>query len=149
MGRNRLHRRDRTPEKNVPVATEEREREILWRQYQLHIDLYKFYLDLTVKVVVFYYAVTGGILSFVFTRRDVLIAKWAVALPCILSLALALLFLYGAKLLDVTREDVFHLRDRLGLETAPELAVLQVMLRLFACVMVATGLALAVLLVMQ
>jgi hypothetical protein len=38
--------------------------ELLWRQYALSVDLYKFYMDLVVKFNVFYYAVTGAILSF-------------------------------------------------------------------------------------
>lgn len=40
--------------------------EILWKQYALHVDLYKFYLDLGVKVNAFYYAVTGSILTYYF-----------------------------------------------------------------------------------
>ena len=38
--------------------------EMLWRQYSLHVDLYKFYLDLAIKINVFYYAVTGAILAY-------------------------------------------------------------------------------------
>ncbi len=38
--------------------------ELLWREYQLGVDLYKFYLDLVIKAIVGYYAITGGILSF-------------------------------------------------------------------------------------
>jgi len=33
------------------------ERDLLWKQYALNVDLYKFYLELVVKVNAFYYAI--------------------------------------------------------------------------------------------
>jgi hypothetical protein len=41
-----------------------------------------------------------------------------------MSLVLAVLFFYGSHLLETSRQDVFELRDQLGLETAPEIGVL-------------------------
>lgn len=57
------------------AAVDPSEREILWRDYALSADLYKFYLDLVVKVNVFYYAITGGIASFCFAQQQFAYAK--------------------------------------------------------------------------
>ncbi len=115
------------------------DRELLWRQYALHVDLYKFYIEATIKVNAFHYAITGAILSFYFTRTDISLARWSLVLPLVLSLGLAGLFGYGAFLLDITRKDVFEIRDQLGLKTAPEFKVLGILLRLFALVHLLTG----------
>jgi hypothetical protein len=37
--------------------------ELKWRQYALLVDLYKFYLELSLKFNLFFYAVTGGMMS--------------------------------------------------------------------------------------
>ena len=55
----------------------ELDRELLWRQYQLHVDLYKHYLDMTLKFNTFYYAITGGIVSFYFSRADLPLMIWS------------------------------------------------------------------------
>jgi hypothetical protein len=120
------------------------ERELLWRQYALHVDLYKFHLDLSVKINVFYYAVTGAILTYYFQNNFNGVAKYALLLPIAFSLALSGLLFYGAQLLGVTRQQLFAIRDRLNLETAPEMQVLVVFLRLFAVILAMTGTALLI-----
>jgi hypothetical protein len=37
--------------------------ELKWRQYALLVDLYKFYSELSLKFNLFFYAVTGAIMS--------------------------------------------------------------------------------------
>ena len=123
--------------------------DLLWRQYALHVDLYKFYIDASVKISAFHYAITGAILSFYFTRSDVALAKWSLILPLVLSCGLGWLFWYGAGLLNITREDVFAIRDRLGLDTAPEFRVLGAFLRLMSGVYVLTALAMLALVVLR
>jgi hypothetical protein len=45
-----------------PIAEDDR----LWRQYLVMVDLYKFYLEITWKVAVWYFATTGAILTYFF-----------------------------------------------------------------------------------
>ena len=59
------------------MAGDPSEREILWRDYALSADFYKFYVEIAVKLNVYYYAITGGIASFCFAQRQVAYAKWA------------------------------------------------------------------------
>ena len=71
------------------------DRELLWRQYQLNVDLYKGYLDLIVKINVFYYAITGAILSFYFANQNDL-TKLSLLLPLLMSVTLGVFFIVGA-----------------------------------------------------
>lgn len=114
-------------------------REILWRQYQQNVDLYKFYLDIVVKLNIFHYAVTGAILSFFFTRSEISDAKYSVLLPLVMSCAFAVLFVYGAVLNRITRAEQFAIRDDLGLSAAPDFGVLSVILYIFAFVFLLTA----------
>lgn len=117
--------------------------ELLWRQYELNNQLYKGYLELVVKINTFYYAITGAILSFYFSRgaEDDLI-KWSLLLPLVMSVALAMFFFFGALAARITRAETFALRDALKLQAAPEHAVLIVMLAIFGFLMVLISIAL-------
>jgi hypothetical protein len=114
----------------------EPDKDLLWKQYELHVGLYKHYLELVLKFNVFYYAGTGAILSYFFSKTDVPLIKYSLLFPIIMSLGFAILFIYGAFALRITRQDVFDLRDKLGLETAPELNVLAILLAISASMMV-------------
>ena len=121
--------------------------EILWKQYSLQVDLYKFYLDLVVKVNIFYYAITGSILTYYFSQPTSTVVRYALVLPIVFSLALGLIFIYGAGLLKVVRRELFNIRDKLGLETAPEIMVLIAFLYTFGAIILAVGGALIVFIV--
>jgi phage tail protein X len=125
------------------------DRETLWKQYALHVDLYKFYCDAVVKITVFYYAITGAIISFYFTRTEVGLAKWGLVLPSALSVGLAVLFVYGTRLLVITRNDVFAIRNQLGLKVAADFGVFGLLLYLFAGILFLTGASLAVLIIVR
>jgi hypothetical protein len=51
-----------------------------------------------------------------------------------MSVAFASFFIYGALLMRVTRVDVFAIRDQLGLQVAPDVGVLCVLLYIFSVV---------------
>lgn len=110
------------------------ERELLWRQYELHIDLYKFYLDIALKANVFFYVITGGILTFYFAHSSERLIKYSLLLPIVLSMALGGVFIHGSKLLRVTRKDIMYTRDALGLRVAPDVRVLAGFLQISAIV---------------
>ena len=111
------------------------DRELLWKQYSLNIDLYRGYLELVVKMNVFYYAVTGAILSYYFTHSTEPLVKWSLLLPLFMSVAIGTFFLIGARLARVTRYETFQIRDALGLLAAPEIGVLIILLIMFAVLM--------------
>jgi hypothetical protein len=116
--------------------------DLLWKQYSLHVDLYKFYLDLVIKVNVFYYAITGAIVSYYFQHSGDGISRFGLLLPICFSFAIGGIFLYGSALISVVRQELFLIRDRLNLETAPEFMVLTVFLRVMGGLILCVGIAL-------
>ena len=121
--------------------------ELLWKQYQQNVELFKFYLDLLVKFNVFFYAVTGAIVAFVLAHvGESSILRLALLLPMIMSVAFAGFFVYGSVLMGVLRRDTFALRDALQLRAAPDPHVLSVLLILFAVIFLLVAVGCAVLL---
>jgi len=116
--------------------------DLLWKQYELETNFFKHYLELILKFNAFYYFVTGGILSFYFTRADTPLVRYALLFPVLMSIIFGVLFGYGVKLNKVTRDDVFKIRDSLGLEVAPEINVLGALLALSAILMLAVAIVL-------
>lgn len=106
--------------------------DLLWKQYELHVDLYKHYLELSLKFNLFYYAVTGGILSFYFSNTsDFGVPRYLLLVfPVLLSLGFGAFFIYAASLVKVTREEIKALGKALGFLTFPEIRVLAIILRL-------------------
>jgi hypothetical protein len=86
-------------------------RELLWRQYSMAIDLFKHYLKLAVELNVFFYAITGGVISYYFAHSAEKLIPYALLLPILMSIFFALFFLYGAYLMRYLRQEVFDIRD--------------------------------------
>jgi hypothetical protein len=112
------------------------DKELLWQQYELHIGLYKEYLNLALKMNAFYYVATGAFISFYFSKPNVPWMKYSLLFPSLMSLGLSVFFLYGAQQAKYSRQDVFSLRDQLGLRVAPEYAVLIVFLWMSAILLI-------------
>lgn len=123
----------------------EAKHEILLRQYESHVDLYKFYVNTGVKLVAFVLALSGALVSFYLTNDPFPYAKYALVLPAVLCVLLGGVYLYGARLMGVLREDMFLIRDALGFETAPEFQVGVVLLRVFSLALLITAIGLVVL----
>ena len=106
--------------------------DLLWKQYELHAELYKHYLELVLKFNVFFYAVTGGILSFYFSNKaDVGVPRYLMLIfPIAMSLGSGGFFLYSATLVKVVRKDMSDIASALGLLVFPEVRVLSVILNI-------------------
>jgi len=137
---------DRTRAKGSDVADHPSEREIAWRDYALSADLYKFYLDLAVKVNVFYYAITGGIVSFCFAQHQVAFAKWGLLLPVLMSVCLAIVFGWSAPFAGTLRDENYKLAAKLGIEAPHEFGPLVFMLWIFTALQTVSAVGLIVLL---
>jgi hypothetical protein len=130
------------PGLNVSDATQwslTTDTDILWKQYELQVELYKKYLELVLKFNIFYYAATGALISYYFSKSEIPLMKYSLLLQVLMSFGFAALFFYGSWAQSVTREEIFNLRDALGLETAPETRVLQVLLCISAFLMLVVG----------
>ena len=114
---------------NPPPAPRPTE-EVLWKQYELHVKLYKHYLSLVLKFNIFYYAVTGAVLSFYFTNSvDVGVSRyWLLAFPILMSLGYAVFFFWAASRVQYSRLDVMAIVNALGLRVFPEMHILTCLL---------------------
>lgn len=113
------------------------DRELIWNNYKLSIDLYRYYLQLIIKINIFYYAITGAILSYYFLHKeDNGLALYSLILPLLMSLGLAILFLYGANRAAITRNDIINMATTLEFEAAPETRVLIFLLYVFAIIFI-------------
>ena len=115
----------------------------LWKQYEINVDLYKHYLKLTIEINVFYYAITGALLSYYLAHHSQPSLRFALVLPFLMSVLLAVLFIYGANLNRITRAEMFRVRDALGLQVAPDFLVLTWLLAICAILMFAVAIGLA------
>jgi hypothetical protein len=123
--------------------------ELMWRQYELNVNLFKFYFDIVVKFNIFYYAITGAILSYYFTHADDPLIKYSLLLPVVMSFAFSYLYLWGIPLLENVRYEISYIASALRLKTAPETRVLNRVLLVFGILFGCTGLALLALFIVK
>lgn len=115
---------------------------IEWKDFELSIELHKSYLDFAIKLNLFYYAITGAILSFHFSKESPSVSALALLLPIAFSLALGGFFLYGAKLALNLRANIKLRAHQLGLRVYPEGIVLVLVCAIFGTIMIGVGLVL-------
>ena len=116
--------------------------EIIWNDFKMSVDLHRSYLDLTIKLNMFYYAITGAILSFHFTNGAVEVSKYALYLPLLLSIGLAIFFLWSARLANNLRIAIKKGAKALELEFYPEGIVLVMLCLIFGIVLALVSIAL-------
>lgn len=103
----------------------------LWRTFEADLSLYKFYLELAVKIAALFFALAGGILAYSLAnyREDRLVVV-ALLLPSLLAALLALLSIRGARGAEILRSDHETTWSQLGFAEAPyDLSFLRDILR--------------------
>lgn len=93
---------------------------LLWEEYKLHIELYRFHIEIIVKLNLFLMAVTGAIVTYYFANPKTPMVKYALLLPLGLAAGLAVIFFYGAYLQSIGRKESQAVAVRLGLATTFE-----------------------------
>lgn len=116
--------------------------ELLWKQYELHVNLYRGYLELALKMNIFYYAITGGILSYYLANREEELVKWSLLLPILMGLIFGFFLLRGAILSKDTTTEIHSIRDTLDLGVVPETQILTQILYIFGVFMIIASLVL-------
>jgi len=99
--------------------------ELLLKEFQLHVDLFKHYLDLVIKFNVFYYAVTGALLSYYFTNfKTETLVRWSLMLPIFMSVLFGGLFLGASRALPRVDTELGHISRLLNF-VMPEVSILR------------------------
>ncbi len=119
-----------------------------WLEYDHHIKLYQYYLDIALKANMFFYGITGGILAFVYDKEGKG-AKFILALllPIIMSLSLAVVFLYGAYVGREVTYIIRVLKRQLGIKRAPDVQILSLALTFFGIIFFGVSIALVIVLI--
>jgi hypothetical protein len=114
----------------MPLDEQERQ----WRQYQLLTEVTKHGIELLLKTNIFYFAVTGAMLSFYVTRSNPadLAARLALCLPLLMGLCFAGGFLAHARTVWRPRNEIVKLVNALRLESFLDPSTLRLWLRVSA-----------------
>lgn len=125
---------------------------VLWRQYTILVDLYKYYLDVAWKVSVWYYATTGAILTYFFSHvgdEGAEALPWALGFFIIASLEFAYLHWRGSRNLYDLLKLLEDIAIRLSLPGRPHVEFGAAFVLINAFLLIAVSLALMILLVVQ
>ncbi len=142
---------------------------VMLKEYEIHIDLYKNYIDLGLSAVTFFFLITGGILTYILknesetnettilsrstrkesrstrkesksTRKDKRNIKQALLLPILLSNVFGCIFIYGAVKWYEVKNVIDSLRFSLKIQRVPDVEILLMMLIVFGIVFFIVGL---------
>jgi hypothetical protein len=112
-----------------PEVEEPSQRELLWREYALHCDLYKFHFESTIKLVVLMFAVTGAMLGYYINlppTND--LRKFLLVPACAMNLIVGFGFLVAARGVPARKREVISIAEKLGFQSPPNLGLLQLFL---------------------
>ncbi len=123
--------------------------ELLLKEFELHVNLVKHYLDLVIKFNVFYYAVTGALLSYYFTnfKTDNFI-KWSLALPILMSFFFGILFVAASRAIPQVDEEITYISTLLGF-AKPEVRVLRFALIASGLLFIGIGIVLSIVFIVK
>jgi hypothetical protein len=130
-------------------AIEPSARELAWRQYNLLIDLYKHYTELIVQINIFFYGITGAILTFLFANPNEKSLKYSLLLPIGLSLLLVGICIYGARLWVPFQNGIYRLCRDLELKIWPDVRIFSVALWASGLLFLCTGIGMIVLMILR
>ena len=112
---------------------------VLWNRYNLHIDLYKFYLTLVIKANAFYYGLLTAVLSL-----NTLGSSLTLLIPAVLGIVIGVIGVVGANYLSNSEKDIKQLSERLSMEFKVETKNLRYLMYTLSVVMLLTSLLLTV-----
>ncbi len=98
---------------------------LLWKQYNTYVDIFKFYINVVWQVITWFYAITGAILVYYFEHfKDNSYLRYALILPAVLSFGFYQMFAFGARQNKDLVRWLNYIRDQLNLPGRPHIEVL-------------------------
>lgn len=104
---------------------DEADRRILWERYKLLSSEVIDYLKIVIQFTVFFYGITGAIMSFVLSRPDAAYLKVAFLLPAIMGIGSAGAYLFFAFNQKLGNEELERLASKLFGFTSRELRAIE------------------------
>jgi hypothetical protein len=109
----------------------------LWRVFEADLDFYKFHLDLSVRLAVLFFTLSGAILAYSLAHyRENGMVVVALLLPSLLGVLLAVLSYRGAQAAEILRQDHEDTWDKIKAKGQPafDLSFLRDVLRGLFCI---------------
>jgi hypothetical protein len=105
---------------------------LLWKQYNVYIDLFKFYVNTTWQVITWFYAITGAILVYYFKNihDNNPYLRCALVLPALLSFGFYRIFSFGSRQNQDLVRWLNYIRSQLNLPGRPHVEILNKFLEL-------------------
>ena len=89
----------------------------MWRKLEKDIDLYKFYLDISIKTAIFVFGITGALVSYYFSGKQSL-AVYALLFPAVMNCEFFILFRASIAASNKLRDSHEHTCRQLELQPA-------------------------------
>jgi hypothetical protein len=102
--------------------------ETLTKHYEILIEAYKHHLDFVLKVNIFYYAVTGAIVSYYLSQPNIGYMRFALALPILLSISLGAFAIFASRWIKPWGIELERVMEKLELKAAPSVSFLKLLL---------------------
>lgn len=96
----------------------------LMKQYQMMVDIYKFHFEIVLKFIIFYYAVTGAILSFYLSQPNTGFMRFALVLPIFMGFVFCVFAFFGASQVAPIKNHMVRVTGALHLEPFPNVNLL-------------------------
>jgi hypothetical protein len=106
------------------IDAHELKREDLLREREIILDLYKCHMHLLLQANVFIYAVTGALLSFVFTHLSIPHIRWVLVFPVLFAVAFAIFFWLARKDIDNNKLELLRIAKALKVNVYPRIDAL-------------------------
>jgi hypothetical protein len=104
------------------------DKDTLMKQYQLMVDIYKFYFEILLKFLVFHYAVTGAIVSFYLSQPNVGFIRFALAFPIFMSIVFGAFAFFASCRIQSIIDEIIRVTTALDLRAYPDATFLKHML---------------------
>lgn len=69
------------------------EKELLWKEIETDLDLYKFYIELLIKASTFFFAITGGLVAYYLSHFQQPLLRYSLILPVVMNMGFVLVCL--------------------------------------------------------
>lgn len=115
-----------------------------YKEFDLRISAYRYYLNIALKVNVFYYFTSGVVLGFYLKETENTHLEYFLLLPIFMGAVLGGIFIYAARLQKRAANTIETIRRELSLDIKeiPDIDLLYILLRMFGWIFFIVGVAL-------
>ncbi len=126
-----------------------------WKEFEMRVEAYRYYLSIVLQTNVFFYAIAGAAIGFYLNQTSSEYLAYALLLPILIAAVLGGIFHHAAVLQKDAAETIEKIRTalndnkqigsvKLNIEQIPDLDLLYILLKIFGWIFFLVGLALIV-----